>query len=68
LLQLFPGRTLEELDHIDLNRLHRALAARRMEAVEMRRRRFLEGKIKAKDLEQDEWALILQMDEWARSD
>jgi hypothetical protein len=49
---------------MDLNRLHRALEARRMEMVEARRRRFLEGKLKPSDLDKEDWALIVQMDEW----
>jgi hypothetical protein len=53
---------------MDLNRLHRALEARRMEMVEARRRRFLEGKIKGKDIDADEWALIVAMDEWERDE
>lgn len=59
---LFPGRTLEELDQIDVNRLLRALEAKRMEAVEARRKLFLAGKLKAADLDADEWNLIVEMD------
>jgi hypothetical protein len=66
-LDLFPGRTLEELDQMDLNRLYRAKVAARMQATEYRRQRFLEGKIKPKDIDPDEWKLITQMDEWAAS-
>jgi hypothetical protein len=66
-LELFPGRTLEELDQMDLNRLYRAKIAARMQATEYRRKRFLEGKIKSNDIEPDEWKLITQMDEWAES-
>lgn len=62
LLAQFPGRTLEELDSIDLNRLLRARAAAQMEAVEQRRKRYLAGKLEAKELEPDEWKLILEMD------
>lgn len=53
---------------MDLNRLYRARMAAQMEAVEGRRRRFLEGKLKGKDIEQDEWNLILEMDEIAGED
>lgn len=53
---------------MDLNRLYRALQARRMEAVEQKRRRFLEGKLKPKDIDQEDWELILEMDEWAKED
>lgn len=62
LLSLFPGRTLEELDRIDLNRLHRALIARHMEQVEQRRQLFLKGKLKAEDIDADDWNLIREMD------
>lgn len=60
---LFPGRTLEELDQMDVNRLLRALEAKRMEAVEARRRLFLAGKLDAKDIDAEEWTLIAAMDE-----
>jgi hypothetical protein len=63
LLDLFPGRTLEELDQMDLNRLYRAKIAARMQAVEGRRKRFLEGKLKPKEISPEDWALILLMDE-----
>ena len=53
---------------MDLNRLYRAKIAMRMQTVEARRKRFLEGKIKPKDIEPEEWAIILQMDEWADGD
>ena len=53
---------------MDLNRLYRAKIAARMQATEARRKRFLEGKIKPKEIDADEWRLIVQMDEWARED
>jgi hypothetical protein len=53
---------------MDLNRLYRAKIAARMQAVEGRRKRFLEGKLKSKDIEADEWKLIVAMDEWAQED
>ena len=53
---------------MDLNRLYRAKIAARMQATEARRRRFLEGKIKPKEIAQEEWELIRQMDEWASDD
>lgn len=64
LLELFPGRTLEELDQMDLNRLQRAKMAARLQAVESRRKLLLEGKITGDKIERDEWALIQAMDEW----
>ena len=68
MLSLFPGRTLEELDEMDLNRLYRARMAAQMEAVEGRRRRFLEGKLKPKEIDAEEWRLIQEMDEWAQEE
>jgi len=59
---------LEELDQMDLNRLYRAKIAARMQAVEGRRRRFLQGKLKPKEIDADEWRLITQMDEWAQQE
>lgn len=50
---------------MDLNRLYRAKTAARMQAVEVRRKRFLAGKLKPADIEPDDWALIMQMDELA---
>lgn len=50
---------------MDLNRLYRARIAGRMQAVEGRRKRFLAGKIKPKEIEASEWELIVQMDAWA---
>jgi hypothetical protein len=44
LLKLFPSRTLEELDEIDLARLNRALAAGQVERIEERRTAAFEGK------------------------
>jgi len=67
-MSLFPGRTLEELDRIDLNRLMRALEAKRMEAVETRRTLFLAGKIEADKISPDEWNLIAEMDELMQHD
>lgn len=67
LLSLFPGRMLEELDQMDLNRLIRARVASNMQRVEARRQRFLAGEIEAKDIDADDWALIGQMDDIADS-
>ena len=65
---MFPGRTLEELDQMDLNRLYRAKIAARLQIVEARRRRFLEGKLKPKEIDAEEWEIIKAMDEWAQDD
>lgn len=53
---------------MDLNRLYRAKIAARMQAVEGRRKRFLDGKLKTKDMDEAEWRLIVQMDAWAQAD
>ena len=65
---LFPGRTLEELDLIDLNRVLRAREAEQMQAVEARRQLFMQGKLKPMEIEPAEWRLITRMDEWASED
>jgi hypothetical protein len=62
LLDLFPGRTLEELDQMDLNRLYRAKIAKGMERVEDRRKLFLAGKLEPTQLDAGEWTLITEMD------
>lgn len=43
LLELFPGRTLEELDEMDIARLERALAARRVQRDWQHDRGYLTG-------------------------
>jgi len=53
---------------MDLNRLYRAKMAARMQAVEGRRKLFMLGKLKPKDIDASEWELIVQMDELARAD
>jgi len=50
---------------MDLNRLYRAKVAARMQAVEVRRKSFLAGKLKPAEIDEDEWALIGRMDSWA---
>lgn len=62
LLEAFPGRTLEELDNIDLNRVLRAKAAKKYESVEARVRLFKAGKLKASDLTADELRVMAEMD------
>jgi hypothetical protein len=53
---------------MDLNRYYRALLAARLQAVEGRRKLLLEGKIKGKEIDAADWAIITQMDEWAGED
>lgn len=48
---------------MDLNRLLRAKTAKRMERIEERRKLMFAGKLESKDLDADEWALIVAMDE-----
>lgn len=48
---------------MDLNRFYRALLAGQMARVEQRRQMMLKGKIKGKDIDQEDWAIILTMDE-----
>lgn len=62
LLEQFPGRFLEELDQIDVNRLLRARTARGLESVETKRRRFLAKKIAADAIDKAEWKIIEIMD------
>lgn len=54
-MQLFPSRTLEELDGIDWPRLMRALQVRTMEHVEKNYPKFFEGKWEP---EPSEWLMI----------
>jgi len=46
---------------MDLNRLLRARAARHYEAIERRRRMFLDKKVT--ELDADEWATVVEMDQ-----
>lgn len=56
LLQLFPGRTLEELDQMDYARLQRAVEARNIEHAEELRRLTLARKRKATPAEYIQFA------------
>lgn len=58
----FPGRTLEELDQMDLGRYFRALQAKGMLPVERKRAAWLDGNYKQEDITSDEWAMIEQHD------
>lgn len=58
-MDLFPGRTLEELDGIDFPRLLRALEAKRIIRVESVRALQLAGKAKPSPAE---WRAILLHD------
>ncbi len=52
LLEMFPGRTLEELDSMDWYRLQRALQVRHIRHVEEMRRQLRSGAIKGDKLDQ----------------
>lgn len=48
---------------MDLNRYYRALMAGQMQAVDGRRKLFLQGKLKGKEIDAADWQQIIQMDE-----
>lgn len=56
LLRLFPGRTLEELDGVDMRRLRAARDAQRAVDVELKRQGFLRGEVE--DLTGEEWEMV----------
>jgi len=58
-MQQFPGRTLEELDGVDIIRLFRVNEAGRIVDVERRRALMLEGKA---ELSNDEWRMVRRHD------
>lgn len=58
MLRLFPGRTLEELDGIDLARLKRALDAQHIERLEQTKRLFLDGKLEPDAIPPADWLEI----------
>lgn len=62
MLELFPGRTLEELDALDWPRLQKALKVRRMLAVEAKRSLQLRGRIDKKAISAEEWQMIRDHD------
>ncbi len=59
LLAQFPGKTLEELDGIDLPRWLRALQAKEVQRIEELRRLYLQDKYKPTV---EEWRLIRRHD------
>jgi hypothetical protein len=62
LLDRFPGRTLEELDQMDVGRYMRALQAKQMIGPERKRAAWLAGVFKQEDITPDEWAMIQEHD------
>lgn len=64
LMGLFPGRTLEELDDVDLVRLERVLQAKRVIEIEAKRDQYNRGRIGNDVMTDDDWSMIRQHDEW----
>lgn len=62
MLSNFPGRTLEELDGINILRWFRAMDARNIETVEQTRKAQQGGKIKNKDLPKGAYQKFLEHD------
>jgi hypothetical protein len=62
MLANFPGRTLEELDSIDILRFMRAMDARALEATERLEADILSTKIKSTDVPGEEYDKILAND------
>ena len=62
LMERFPGRTLEELDSVDILRLFRAHEVGRIVDVERKRAAFLGERIKAEDIPDSEWKMITRHD------
>ena len=65
LLEQFPGRTLEELDTINIFRYLKAMEARGLETLEKTRVEIMkkDGKLKASDLPKKEFEKIKECDE-----
>lgn len=63
LLQHFPGKTLEELDNMDVLRWMRAMDARNIDSVEEIRKEQIKGKKKASDIPDKVLKQFLQHDE-----
>lgn len=62
LMDLFPGRTLEELDGVDYLRLQRALDAKRIAAAEDKRKLYLDGTLKGDQMSPSEWVILRDND------
>jgi hypothetical protein len=63
LLDRFPGRTLEELDQMDIGRYFRAMEAKAMLPIERKRAAWLGGVFKTEDITPEEWAAIREHDQ-----
>lgn len=62
LLERFPGRTLEELDGVDWLRLERAQEVGRIINAERKRQQWLDQKLTAESITDDEWREIERND------
>ena len=60
MLSNFPGRTLEELDGMDVLRFMRAMEARAIESTERLNADILKQKIKPTDVQKENWDRILE--------
>lgn len=60
LLQQFPGRTLEELDGMDVLRYFRAIDARRIDTLEEMAFKTQTGKLKGSDVSKEDWEEIIE--------
>lgn len=58
LLSQFPGRTLDELDDMDILRYFRALQARKIDLLEDTHQMVISGKKKGAEVGKDEWEEI----------
>jgi len=57
-LQQFPGRTLDEIDEMDLLRYLRAMEARNIDTLEETAHQVQTGKKKGSDVSKEEWEQI----------
>ena len=60
LLTQFPGRTLDELDDMDLLRFLRAMEARNVSSLEESRYMVETGKKKGSEIDKEDWDIILE--------
>ena len=57
-MQQFPGRTLDEIDEMDLLRYLRAMEARNIDTLEETAHQVQTGKKKGSDVSKEEWEQI----------
>lgn len=64
MLKNFPGRTLDELDNMDIMRYLRAMEARQLESIKETRSEIKKkgGRIKSSDLSSSQWEEIKTFD------